>query len=445
MGSLESTRQRRRRRVDNPSRCSDGPQKLSPSCQSSSSHDDDDSSSNAASNDHGTTIVVAKPPPRPQGKPGKRRRRRRHHHHGKHGSSVDANRDDLPFVWLFARVAMVVFAVGFGTHAAFWYAYDARHPTSSSPLSLEQNDDTDDNHGDSATTVDRKTEIVSNAVVGAALHLRHHATVVSNIDTVPKPPISAPPRIVPPNQYFADETVSSSYSNASMQWDAYAIAARYHSNQVNVAATRTTASTIMDSALFWQAAAGLRDDFVERYSSTNTIHEARTVLAHGMVVVPTTGIDTTKKADQVSLSSPPPLELQLTACRIVRAQQRRTTTKRSSTFYMAFGGYSVTAGRGNYFGQSFPMVLQQRLHTVFQLVGLQLHVVNAAMYVSTTHGMPVVDECTMGHCTYQRCVAYCTRLHSLEIFMFIFILFQWRVSVVSLWLLPTQFMGPQRQ
>eukprot|EP00548_Thalassiothrix_antarctica_P016848 CAMPEP_0194190572 /NCGR_PEP_ID=MMETSP0154-20130528/63421_1 /TAXON_ID=1049557 /ORGANISM="Thalassiothrix antarctica, Strain L6-D1" /LENGTH=650 /DNA_ID=CAMNT_0038912601 /DNA_START=194 /DNA_END=2142 /DNA_ORIENTATION=- len=48
-------------------------------------------------------------------------------------------------------------------------------------------------------------------------------------------------------------------------------------------------------------------------------------------------------------------------------------------FVMAFAGYSVTVGRGNYFNQSFPFVLKNLLEPIFQKIDIELIVRNAAI------------------------------------------------------------------
>jgi hypothetical protein len=52
----------------------------------------------------------------------------------------------------------------------------------------------------------------------------------------------------------------------------------------------------------------------------------------------------------------------------------------SQPFVMAFGGYSVTVGRGNYFSQSFPFVLQSLLQDAMEKLGVpNFEVRNAAI------------------------------------------------------------------
>lgn len=66
--------------------------------------------------------------------------------------------------------------------------------------------------------------------------------------------------------------------------------------------------------------------------------------------------------------------IQTTAERMLRAAAH------NRPFVMAFGGYSVTVGRGNYFNQSFPFVTKRVLGQTFQdLLGIPLEVRNAAI------------------------------------------------------------------
>lgn len=114
--------------------------------------------------------------------------------------------------------------------------------------------------------------------------------------------------------------------------DAFAIAFRYAKD-----------------TLFWQTAAGLRAQFAESYGGENA---ARALLERGMTTFGTA---------------------HATACRIRRSRQQKRP------FRFAFAGYSVTAGRGNYASQAYPMVLQKLLATSFSLLGIELQVRNAAI------------------------------------------------------------------
>ena len=48
-------------------------------------------------------------------------------------------------------------------------------------------------------------------------------------------------------------------------------------------------------------------------------------------------------------------------------------------FKIAFGGYSVTVGRGNYFDQSYPFVMERILKDPMKMLGIDLDVRNAAI------------------------------------------------------------------
>ena len=68
-----------------------------------------------------------------------------------------------------------------------------------------------------------------------------------------------------------------------------------------------------------------------------------------------------------------PSGLKHTALRLLRARAE------NRPFKIGFGGYSVTTGRGNYFHQSYPLVLEELLANAMKLLGIQLHVRNAAI------------------------------------------------------------------
>ena len=154
--------------------------------------------------------------------------------------------------------------------------------------------------------------------------------------------------------------------------------------------------------LFWQAAAGLRNEFAERYGGRDA---ARAILDRALdqVGAADTSSSTTTTTSRSNIPVLPN-DLVTTACRIWSRQQEQpppppplngaTPTNNNSntltppphpyrrpTFRFAFGGYSVTVGRGNLFAQSYPLVMEQQLQTVFDTLGLQLRVRNAAVYV----------------------------------------------------------------
>jgi hypothetical protein len=106
---------------------------------------------------------------------------------------------------------------------------------------------------------------------------------------------------------------------------------------------------------FWTLVKALRDEFSDRYGGENA---ARALLERG---VSTFG---------QKLKNELPSDLQATACRILNC---------GGDFKIAFGGYSVTAGRGNLFSQSFPFVMQTKLEPIFSSLGIELEVRNAAI------------------------------------------------------------------
>lgn len=68
-----------------------------------------------------------------------------------------------------------------------------------------------------------------------------------------------------------------------------------------------------------------------------------------------------------------PSGLKHTVLRLLTARQQ------NRPFKIGFGGYSVTTGRGNYFHQSYPLVLEKLLTKAMKLIGIDLHIRNAAI------------------------------------------------------------------
>ena len=90
----------------------------------------------------------------------------------------------------------------------------------------------------------------------------------------------------------------------------------------------------------------IRNEFYTRYGGKE---EATSMLQRGIE---------TMKNDEETHDIP----ISHTAERILQAQQQTS----SSTFTMAFGGYSVTVGRGNHFEQSYPFIMQAILKPIFE-------------------------------------------------------------------------------
>jgi hypothetical protein len=173
------------------------------------------------------------------------------------------------------------------------------------------------------------------------------------------------------------------------QFDAYSIAAKYQQDVSNNNNKDNNNKNMSNATAFWRAAHGLRRKFSEYYGGENA---ARALLERGL----STGgsLTMTMTSNHISnnlnnsnsnysnysnsnnnwtVAADVPRDLHDTACRMHEAQIQ------NRPFRMAFGGYSVTVGRGNYFEQSFPLVMEKHLHTVFSLLGLELQVKNAAI------------------------------------------------------------------
>lgn len=130
----------------------------------------------------------------------------------------------------------------------------------------------------------------------------------------------------------------------SSKWDAFGLAEKYSD----------------DDSAFWKASKDLRQRFADTYGGENA---ARMILDKGL----TTFFES--KDDEV------PEDVVHTACRFQRAQNEDRPLR------LAFAGYSVTTGRGNYFHQSYPFALQRTLENVVRLAGVEqgLEVRNAAI------------------------------------------------------------------
>lgn len=144
----------------------------------------------------------------------------------------------------------------------------------------------------------------------------------------------------------------------SSQWDAFGIMDSILSADELVHADTT----------FWNAAKGLRERFSALYGGENA---ARMLLDKGTTTFRSNkvGVD-----DAAAGAGGPPPDVIATACRLYTARVE------NRPFRMVFGGYSVTAGRGNRFQDSYPFQLQDVLDAVIKLAGIPgLHVRNAAI------------------------------------------------------------------
>ena len=155
-------------------------------------------------------------------------------------------------------------------------------------------------------------------------------------------------------------------------WDAYGIAQQLQitlnekiKNQKAKNRSRENEdSTIATLSASIDVITGLLSQFSARYGGDNA---ARAILGKAL---------TTFYEDESDMLNPShiPKALRHTAERFLQAQ------KQDRPFRMAFAGYSVTVGRGNYFSQSFPFVVEQILRgPLKKLLGVELNVRNAAI------------------------------------------------------------------
>ncbi|KAL3934684.1 MAG: hypothetical protein SGBAC_009655 [Bacillariaceae sp.] len=225
--------------------------------------------------------------------------------------------DNIPFVQLFAQVGITLLAICIATFVAYRSFSYFRPPETKEPGSMQFELDDDD---DISTPEEPRS--LADVLKG----------LVSNSEQEQQ---TEKPTYPPLPTFMLSE---------SSKWDAYALAEKYSGEE----------------DAFWKASKDLRQRFADTYGGENA---ARMLLDKGM----TTFFE--------SKDGKVPKDVVHTACRFQRAQDEDRPLR------LAFAGYSVTAGRGNYFHQSFPFQLQRALENVVRLAGLEhsLEVRNAAI------------------------------------------------------------------
>jgi hypothetical protein len=106
----------------------------------------------------------------------------------------------------------------------------------------------------------------------------------------------------------------------------------------------------------------IRKDFYDRYGGET---EAISMLKRGIIPASSSSVAADKSGTNRAMKH--------TAERILLAKQKQ------EKFVMSFGGYSVTVGRGNYYHQSYPFIMEKVLLPLFQDLGLDLVVRNSAI------------------------------------------------------------------
>jgi len=172
-------------------------------------------------------------------------------------------------------------------------------------------------------------------------------------------------------------------------YDAYAIAKHYQKvedtleeleekqmQNPNESITKADADADDDSSLyngarrFLKVAQELRDEFSTLYGGEKA---ARIILQRGITIFSKYSSSNNNSNIENQDSNIHNEGIFYTAKRIQQARKE----KRPFTF--GFAGYSVTAGRGNHFNQSFPFVMERILSRPMQELGIDLHVRNAAI------------------------------------------------------------------
>jgi hypothetical protein len=283
----------------------------------------------------------------------KRPRRRRDDH------------DEEPFIVLFGKVGVVVF----GLSLVLWHCYAnvlfpdhqpllSNHLFYQAPTSVDQYDDDDTAMPEPRIKLPPADTHVSQTT--PATEAKAPMTLQSGA--------ASPLPLIP----FEHEPLG-----PSTAWDAYSLAATFSDFDLN----ETSWTTVNDDSSFWSMAHGLLKQFAANYGG---VHAARSILQRALST-PATMLHNSSQDVTASRSSTSNISYWLgadpglgrTVCRIHQAKQQ--SSQPYPAFHIAFGGYSVTAGRGNYFNQSFPLVFQRQLHTAFYRLGLNLTVNNAAI------------------------------------------------------------------
>jgi hypothetical protein len=154
----------------------------------------------------------------------------------------------------------------------------------------------------------------------------------------------------------------------SAEWDAFGIfekVKKHNNNNDN----RNNPNP-NDGQSFWRVAQSMRTRFAGLYGGENA---ARMLLDRGMTTFPSI----IGAANGTETTETPPSDVVATACRLHHAKAE------NRAFRMAFGGYSVTTGRGNKHKDSYPFQLQELLEPILKAAGFAfpspLSVTNAAI------------------------------------------------------------------
>jgi len=321
-----------------------------------------------------------------------------HHHHHHHQQQQQQRRKrknrrfepEEPFYVLFVKVAIVLFLLS-STSLYLWRTFMIQKGVddATTTATTTYNAIGDDDDATATTTANNNNNNNNNYHNNVAEEKEKDAEEVKGmlLPTLPTPTQAPTVPTIPPLPVWKLGNVST--------YDAYGIAHLFYQqqqqtimNHYNVSTTTTTTSTTTTTTTttttatatattiedeFWNVARTTRNKFAQLYGGENA---GRAMLERGMTGFPnttTTASTSTSTNTSTNTQKSLPSDLVATACRIQRARDQQRP------FTFAFGGYSVTVGRGNYFYQSFPFCMERILRPLFTSINMTLQVRNAAI------------------------------------------------------------------
>jgi hypothetical protein len=272
----------------------------------------------------------------------KRKRRRR-----------QRSEDDPPFVVLVLQVGTVLFLLLVMTYHFYLFLYPSAMSSNDITVFADGDDNTEEqlqaeyHNGVDAANGDQALKQEQALKLSELLHPKddnnqHKQPLLKNETAKPR-------KTAPPLPHFN--------LSAFSQWDAYGMVDKLQALSQNNQPTR---NDTMSYDKFWNATASLQQQFSKLYGGERA---SRMLLDQAL----------TTFRDAVEEASFPP-DIVATACRLHQAKQEHRP------FRMAFGGYSVTTGRGNHHQDSYPFQIQRILEPLAKLAGIpSIQVHNAAI------------------------------------------------------------------
>ena len=310
---------------------------------------------------------------------------RRHYHHGnkKRRRQYSSGNDDdnsMPFSILVLQVGATLACLCLLSAGMYQHVYRRFVPLPPPPVDEYDDDDSTIVGGTVRTAIitnNNKMLHEPQALLQKEIRNKEEQESFPERNNYLQEKPASPQKLDEPQPLFATLHYFNVTDPVAQYYNAYALAERYDPTTLLSSSTNNQNTSSSSSILaFWQAAQSLREDFASRYGGENA---AKYILEHGLDGFFNTpskdnnNNNNNNYHDDTITMTVPPQSLLHTACRIQSARNQQRP------FRMAFGGYSVTNGRGNYFSQSYPFIMERLLHTVFHLVHVKLHVVNHAI------------------------------------------------------------------